>query len=74
MRGIMILQNNREELNMNNTTKSKSYTNYFEKDGKYYRQNMTWWEKGGYCIPQTPCRISKEEYEKMTNIKRQESR
>lgn len=39
-------------------------TNYFEKDGKYYRQNKTWWEKGGYYIPQTPKKISKEEYEK----------
>lgn len=46
----------------------KSYEQYFEKDGKYYRQNMVWWEKGGYHIPSTPKRISKSEYEKMIKL------
>ena len=50
------------------TEKKKSYTKYFAKDGKYYKQNMNWWNKGGYYVPQTAKEISKEEYEKMTRI------
>lgn len=42
----------------------KSYTNYFKRDGKYFKQNMNWWDKGGYYIPQVVKRITKEEYEK----------
>jgi hypothetical protein len=49
--------------------KEANYVNYFEKDGKYYKQNMNWWEAGGYHVPQTPKRISKEEFERMTNGK-----
>ena len=44
----------------------KGDTVYFEKNGKYYKQNMTWWEKGGYMVPQTPKQISKEEYDRQT--------
>lgn len=43
----------------------KSYTLYSEDNGKYYRQNVTWWEKGGYAVPQSKKRITKEEYERM---------
>ena len=49
------------------TTDNKSYTVYWEESGKYYRQNHTWWEKGGYAVPQLKKRISKTEFEKMKN-------
>jgi hypothetical protein len=51
----------------------KSYSNYFEKDGKYYCQNQVWWEKGGYFVPQTAKRITKAEYEKMIKAKAERS-
>lgn len=41
---------------------SKSYEIVSEENGKYYSQSMTWWKKGGYCIPQGRKRISKEKY------------
>ena len=47
---------------------SKSYTIYSQDNGKYYRQNMTWWETGGYCVPQARKVISKAEYERMKEI------
>lgn len=50
----------------------KSKAHYFEKNGRYYVQYATWWEKHGYYVPQTPKRISKKEYELHT--KKQEER
>ncbi|WP_458397845.1 hypothetical protein [Anaerotignum sp.] len=47
----------------------KSYVNYFEKDGKYFAQAMNWWATGGYHVAQTPKRISKAYYERMTSEK-----
>lgn len=41
----------------------KSKAHYFEKNGRYYVQYATWWEKHGYYVPQSPKRISKKEYE-----------
>lgn len=52
----------------------KGDTVYYEKNGKYYKQNLTWWEKGGYLVPQTPKQISKEEYERMTTAKQEEEK
>ncbi|MBQ6679513.1 MAG: hypothetical protein IJM76_05765 [Lachnospiraceae bacterium] len=40
----------------------KGYTIYSEENGRYYAQNSLWWEKGGYCIPQSRRRISKISY------------
>ena len=50
----------------------KGDTVYFEKNGKYYKQNLTWWEKGGYMVPQTPKQISKEEYDRRSASKDEE--
>lgn len=49
----------------------KSYTTYFEKDGKYYKQDMVWWEKGGYFVPQRAKKITRECYKhnKITGTK-----
>ena len=44
---------------------SKSYTIYTDDNGKFYEQNMTWWERGGYCIPQTRKKITKARYLQM---------
>ena len=40
----------------------KSYTVYTDDNGKFYEQNMTWWERGGYCIPQIRKKITKKRY------------
>ena len=43
---------------------------YFEKDGRYYKQESVYWEKHGYYVPQTPHHISKEVY--MANVKKED--
>ena len=45
----------------------KSYTNYTEENGEYYKQNMVWWDKGGYFIPQARKEITEEEYRRKAN-------
>ena len=50
----------------------KNYTIYFKKDNKYYKQNMNYWEKGGYYVPQTAKIISKDEYDKGIALKDKE--
>lgn len=46
----------------------KSYSVYYEKQGRYYRQNARYWEKGGYSVPQTCKRISKDEFDRMSEM------
>lgn len=42
---------------------NKRKVHYFEKNGRYYKQESIYWEKHGIYVPQTPRRISKEVYE-----------
>lgn len=31
----------------------KGFTWYSEEDNHFFKQSFSWWEKGGYTIPQT---------------------